>query len=226
MASDVAPANRGHAEHDAGGHGRAEYEAEPPQELTVDGRKPVEQGHPQAGQRDREPGDGDYSAGRSVPGEPAAPHGGRHRVIGRGGELERAEYAEHDGGHDVDHHGERVHDEPRVLWRRGGAAGQRGQAERAGRRGDRGQQDQGRGQEPPSSSRRGHGSIVAVHEPRFIGAEAGAEPFYGSSGRSYFRRPAATRPWSCAHMAISTRLRAPSLAMRAAMWVLTVLSVM
>ena len=101
--------------------------------LSVEGREVVEDRHPQAGQGGEQAGGSENASGDPVPAAAAAE---------RGQELERPEQAVHGDAGDVDQHGQGRVEEPRVLRRDRGAAGQLAQAQRAVDQRDEAEKDQ------------------------------------------------------------------------------------
>lgn len=100
----------------------------------------IKLGHPQTRKtgsktaRDQEP------PGDAVPAGPSAAKSG--------GELEGAQDAEQQGIDDMDHHGQRYCNEPRIFWRDLRAAGQPGQADGASEERDKAERDQRGGHQP------------------------------------------------------------------------------
>ncbi len=114
----------------------------------------VEQGEPQRGPSDHEPGRGHDPSAAPVPGAVPAAEAGR--------ELQRAQEREHPSGEDVEDESRGEPVEPAVRGEDGRSAGDLDQPESAGREGEGGQGDQCRRDPPapaapPVTGRRGAG---------------------------------------------------------------------
>ena len=182
-------------------------------------RQVVEHGHPQAGQRGRDARGHEDPPGRAVPARPPAPEAGR--------ELERAEDAE-DGGADDVHDDRHRRSKNRALSAVASPA-----ARSVTRMAPASTGTAVRAISPAGTSHPRERVAVDVdmhrscrpHRVGHIGARTGRRPGRRSGFRAVLKS-AGPAPVSYAQIAISTRFRAPSLAIRLAMWVFTVLSVM